>query len=46
MENLSLQMKNSVSKAPAHLVEEERNKLADYKEKFETVKERLAQLQK
>ena len=35
-----------VSKAPAHLVEEERNKLADYKEKFETVKERLAQLQK
>ena len=35
-----------VSKAPAHLVEEERNKLADYKEKYETVKERLAQIQK
>ena len=35
-----------VAKAPAHLVEEERNKLADYKEKYATVEARLAQLQK
>ena len=33
-------------KAPAHLVEEERKKLSDYKEKFETVNQRLAQLAK
>ena len=35
-----------VAKAPAHLVEEERNKLADYKEKYATVEARLTQLQK
>ncbi len=35
-----------VAKAPAHLVEEERNKLADYKEKYATVEARLAQLEK
>ena len=35
-----------VAKAPAHLGEEERNKLADYKEKYATVEARLTQLQK
>ena len=35
-----------VAKAPTHLVEEERNKLADYKEKYATVEARLTQLQK
>ena len=39
-------MKKFVAKAPAHLVEEERNKLADYKEKYATVEARLAQLEK
>ena len=35
-----------VSKAPEALVAQERAKLDDYKEKYETVKARLAQLQK
>ena len=35
-----------VAKAPAHLVEEERHKLSDYKEKYATVEARLLQLQK
>ena len=39
-------MKNSSRKHLTHLVEEERNKLADYKEKYATVEARLTQLQK
>ena len=34
------------AKAPAHLVDEERRKLADYQEKFQTVSDRLDQLAK
>jgi valyl-tRNA synthetase len=34
------------AKAPAHLVEEERAKLADYQEKFATVESKLQQLRK
>lgn len=35
-----------IQKAPEHLVEEERKKLTDYKEKYATVSQRLEQLEK